>query len=581
MKTKHFDFCVLRKQFIFLSCVLISTFGCAQLEFRGVSPAQIAHPFEFTYTSNTTYLEAWGGDIEATGFLLEGELKIIDSDSTGCLDYNEDFTGKIALIYRGDCGFFEKIYGAQQHGAKAVVIVNNSDEPLFFMTGGPTSYLVHIPGLLISKKDGEKLRSAMHTENVQVMLRNMQNYFAYNLSLEKKYCLIPPRYGTPIQTFDKTNPFRLNLGAFVFNRGSSDVANAKLTAKVTAGDEELYEGNNLKLINSEDTLFFELPNFTSYNLSVGKYKLTYTTSILGNEDEDTYSDSATFYFEITEDIISLAPLDENVLPISNHYTTSSNQNLISIQQCVAFENKSGNKIAAEGLYFSVENEGESIMNNEFEISCYNWNHEFNPSTDINSNFNDLLLIDQVNFYMDGDYQNEVFFRHFNQSLKLENNTKYLFCLTSKNNKNVLLGYNNQLDYSLNNFAFHESVHPLQIKTITTQNGNWYNGFADITPSIAVKIIDATFLNLSQFQNLKGNVFPNPLNNQMNIVLETSEEKAELNILDLTGLLILNKEINLNHGTHTLNIEDLEDGMYMVRIRLNSGQSSVFNIIKTN
>jgi hypothetical protein len=183
--------------------------------------------------------------------------------------------------------------------------------------------------------------------------------------------------------------------------------------------------------------------------------------------------------------------------------------------------------------------------------------------------------------MDGDYQNEVFFRHFNQSLKLENNTKYLFCLTSKNNKNVLLGYNNQLDYSLNNFAFQESVHPLQIKTITTQNGNWYNGFADITPSIAVKIIDATFLNLSQFQNLKGNVFPNPLNNQMNIVLETSEEKAELNILDLTGLLILNKEINLNNGTHTLNIEDLEDGMYMVRIRLNSGQSSVFNIIKTN
>lgn len=71
------------------------------------------------------------------------------------------FSGKIVVIRRGICKFSEKVKRAQDFGAVAVIIVNNTtSSPLFSMSGNNSNgvdTLITIPSLLISLDDGNSL----------------------------------------------------------------------------------------------------------------------------------------------------------------------------------------------------------------------------------------------------------------------------------------------------------------------------------------------------------------------------------------------------------------------------------------
>lgn len=569
------------RSWIFLLFFILSYNSFSQLEFRGVSPSSIAQPFEFSYTSNTEYIDAWGGEIETPGFSLEGSLELIEEDTLGCGTYSEDLTNKIAFIYRGECTFFEKIYAAQTNGAKAVVIVNNVDEELFFMTGGQTSYLVNIPAILISKQDGEILRNAMENNTVEVMLRNIQNYFQYNLALESNFSLIPKAYATPQLTIDAENPFLLDLGAFLFNRGSNDVSNAHLHAQVTLYDSVLSECISVGSITSGDTLFFDLPTISFDNLEIGKYQLIYYSDIENYLDEDPYSDTLTYNFEVTEDRFSLCPLNSLNEPDANHYTTSSVSNLASFKQCIKYESAKASEVAAEGLFFSVQNEYSSLNNQEVLISCFQWNNEYNGDLiNLSGNFTDLSLIDESYYIIEEDLQMENIYAPFNQLIELENNTKYLFCITPISTPDLLIGYNNNLDYSLNNYAFSESVNPIEINSYNDPQPHWYNGFSSgITPAIAISLVNSNLLDISEDKVSTINVYPNPLTNVLTISLESIENHANIEIIDLTGKTVLNQNIELINNHSNINVEHLEKGMYLLKVTSNDNEISIFNIVK--
>lgn len=81
--------------------------------------------------------------------------------------------GKIALIDRGGCNFTAKAQFAQLSGAVAVIVVNNTDGAPFGMSNGdlpisglpvpinPTDVLYRIPALMITKTDGDAIKSAL------------------------------------------------------------------------------------------------------------------------------------------------------------------------------------------------------------------------------------------------------------------------------------------------------------------------------------------------------------------------------------------------------------------------------------
>jgi len=568
------------KNCLVLFLLAITSSMYAQLDFRVVNPSTISQPFDFTYTSNSSYIDAWGGDIEAPGFLLEGSLELIEEDTLGCETYTEDLSDKIAFIYRGECSFYDKIYQAQLNGAKAVVIVNNEDGELFFMTGGETAYLVNIPAILISKSDGAILREAMNETSVDVVLRNLQNYFQYNLSLDSDYTLIPHEYATPQSMVSATNPYWIDLGAFVINRGSNDISAANLHAKVIYLDSVFAECSLTRLVSSGDTVFFDLPDFSFDNLDIGKYELVYYTDIPENPDQDKYYDTLKYTFEITQNRFSLCPLDSVGEPITNHYTTSAVSDLSSFTQCIKFENSNASEIAAEGIFFSVKNELDDIDQEEILISCFQWNNNFNDELEnINENFSDLILKSENYYILESELQSGDFYAPFENLISLENDTKYLFCLNPLSTPDLLIGYNKNRDYTLNNYAFSESVNPIEIISFMNPQSHWYNGFSSgITPAFAIKFVDSDFLSVKEVNEKKIKIYPNPVNDVLTVYVGIADQVKKIEVIDVMGKIVLKSEVELINNQTNINVDQLEKGVYLVKVIFNDNQVNVHNIL---
>lgn len=83
----------------------------------------------------------------------------------------EQVAGKVAFIERGKVAFADKIKRAQEAGAIAVVVMNNNDEAPFPM-GGDAAFT--IPGVMISRKDGQQIREELTRGIVSVDLKSSE-----------------------------------------------------------------------------------------------------------------------------------------------------------------------------------------------------------------------------------------------------------------------------------------------------------------------------------------------------------------------------------------------------------------------
>ena len=83
--------------------------------------------------------------------------------------------GNIAVVYRGTCGFADKVQNAQKAGAIAVVVINNAAGGPITMGGTPTSAdpAIVIPAIMISQADGSNIRTQLNAGvEVVVTLKN-------------------------------------------------------------------------------------------------------------------------------------------------------------------------------------------------------------------------------------------------------------------------------------------------------------------------------------------------------------------------------------------------------------------------
>lgn len=93
---------------------------------------------------------------------VTADLMVVDDGSANpteaCETIQNDLTGKIAVIRRGNCSFVDKVRRAQTAGALAAIIVNNTDGQV--LMGGVT-LTVNIPAISISQVDGEAVIAAL------------------------------------------------------------------------------------------------------------------------------------------------------------------------------------------------------------------------------------------------------------------------------------------------------------------------------------------------------------------------------------------------------------------------------------
>ena len=120
--------------------------------FEVVSPAEVAGAYPALQAS-------FGGDITSTPLQAEVALANdgIGRTSDACETINNDLSGKIAMIDRGNCEFGFKILNAENRGAVAAIICNNVAGNVN-MGAGDVGNQVTIPALSLEKESCSVIR---------------------------------------------------------------------------------------------------------------------------------------------------------------------------------------------------------------------------------------------------------------------------------------------------------------------------------------------------------------------------------------------------------------------------------------
>lgn len=96
---------------------------------------------------------------------VTGELVLVadnngeETDGCSTIVNASEVAGKIAVLRRGGCTFVEKVQNAQNAGAVAVVVVNNTSGNPIEMGG--SSFSIDIPSLMIRQNDGQEIIAAL------------------------------------------------------------------------------------------------------------------------------------------------------------------------------------------------------------------------------------------------------------------------------------------------------------------------------------------------------------------------------------------------------------------------------------
>ncbi|MCB1582307.1 MAG: hypothetical protein KDI92_04530 [Xanthomonadales bacterium] len=143
-------------------------FGTEKVNLQINSPNDLSGDYE-------AILAAFSPDLNNLG--LTGEVLLV-ADGTnptrdGCEAIENDINGKIALIERGACNFTVKVKNAQDAGAIAVIVFNNTAEDPITMGGDDPD--INIPSVMISQDLGEEIIDA--TQPVQVNIQFLLDRF--------------------------------------------------------------------------------------------------------------------------------------------------------------------------------------------------------------------------------------------------------------------------------------------------------------------------------------------------------------------------------------------------------------------
>lgn len=114
-----------------------------------------------------------------TGSLvLADDSTALPNEACNALTNTAAINGNIAVIYRGNCDFSQKVYNAQNAGAIAVIMINNVADDLFAMGSGTSGELVTIPSMMISMADGQTIIDELGS-GVDVSMNGYRNYSGY------------------------------------------------------------------------------------------------------------------------------------------------------------------------------------------------------------------------------------------------------------------------------------------------------------------------------------------------------------------------------------------------------------------
>jgi hypothetical protein len=102
----------------------------------------------------------------------------------------------------------------------------------------------------------------------------------------------------------------------------------------------------------------------------------------------------------------------------------------------------------------------------------------------------------------------------------------------------------------------------------TGDVNFYGAFAitrNTTKTQVLKVTEKLGSGIQESDLFSINVFPNPVSNQLNLLFNNNTKNAVIDLLDLNGKEILHKELNNNTAENAIDVSNVEEGNYIVKI----------------
>ncbi len=483
--------------------------------FQIKSPLSLKGVYTFGRGDSLVYPgSTWGnGNIDKAK--VSGFLAVATGvDSLAMTTLTGSYAGKILLVHRGVSGnlggaFAIKALNAQKAGAIAVVIVNNGfiydnagtkigidSNQVFHLQGlaaqnetpaTATGLGVNIPVLMISLKDGVKIKNVLKTEAVEA-------YFGVKPVLDNDIAITnrsvsAPKVRTKVAALSRKGEVDETFALYAYNNGNNYQKALRARVKI--------EYNQVVTKNAKDTTirqvifrdsiiwrdsvvkqFFKdsITGITSktsrpikfnkhfapdYDLPKGDYLVTYSVSIVDTtgidskkdseikdvNDDYSYDNSWGYNFHVRDTIYSIGSLVSYtssktgrvykdvpragygyVVPSSNFKQSNYQQS-----ECIVFEEKFGSRIKAEGIQFTLINKlGQSLKNQFLTIDLFEWADKFTDLKDTAFKFKTLnKMIDKQEYVVTDSLSYSFFYAKFNYPQYFENNKRYLACVNSK------------------------------------------------------------------------------------------------------------------------------------------------------
>lgn len=619
---------------IFVGC--ISSFSMGQAVVAGVSPEAVKGNYDFgvqsnvgwpSYTAGQTQEENWGMTINFNipGTYIQAEVVLVEDGTPGInpqggipmthegcanLTNASEVDGKIALIYRGTCDFATKVKKAEDAGAVAVIIVNREDETNIIMTAsatgdGPNTTL---PAVIITRTDGDFIASQIALGPVVMLIGNKIGAFNNDLTLMQDFVLVPPYHGVHFAFAQSATDFNFDLGLRVYNQGLLSQTNASANAVITnpSGTVVYDQTVNFSLVGSTgstvaqaeifpgETLSF--PQFSLASYPQGEYTLIYTITPGGSVSDDFPEDNTytvTFVVNDTHlsrsrlDPVSLKPMAISQVRPSDPTTGAQYSEVV---YCTSFRNPNADRVNLLGLntVISIDsvNASSSLVGLFAMAEIYEWVNAdavylANTGTPASQPTYNLQLVtsNPAEYSFENDVlKEEVYFEFPDAPIALENNKVYMACVTDYGQK-LRIGYDRGVNYNATRQLTSQWINPL--KTVQSTVPTWYGaGFgADLTPAFGIHLqsVDPN-LAIGDQLKLEGKVYPNPANDLLHINVPM-DGKAIISVTDLTGRNAATHAVNFLNNETSIDLANLESGMYVINVTFDNGSKSTFNVVK--
>ncbi len=259
----------------------------------------------------------WGAAVTAP--IPPTDIVMCATDSLGCTIPVGSMTGKIALIWRGNCEFGAKAKNAQDAGAIAIIIINqHAGEGPVGMGAGAVGSLVTKPVFMVSNADGIAMSAQYGSAatgtpgTVKVAITPWGQGHANDLGFVPGGIANWHNYATPAAQFmagaATANAYKGIDVAFIANYGSSPATNVKVvattsftptggSASVQHTDTTDYAGPFVGVVSlpgddTRDSIVAMISD--EYNLTAtgpGRFDVSYT--ITSDSAEDFAADNTT------------------------------------------------------------------------------------------------------------------------------------------------------------------------------------------------------------------------------------------------------------------------------------------------